>query len=797
MRGIHLGVGAKLLAGLALLAAFMAISGGLAVYSLNQLHKSFDRVASTQLATMVAASELRQQSQVLSSLAPSLFASDITKGSLTSFATQNFRLQSTLQKLIQALTKQLGKNSGIEEIDRIARAIFSNADRLATQIYAKAAAQGELRRAAEQLARVSADSQPFTEALASDVRVEDRQLLRNTLVMLDTVNSAAFHALGGGPQEASRSNPIDDLVTSTSEAPGLIPLAARLRESLSATNQATAAREHLNNMEVEIVRLLKESDSLSKQLNDKVQFLTQNIQNEIGGENKVLGAILTERSTVMLGLGALGLLLCASIAAYFQLSVIGRMNRLKNAVQRGRSRDNTKSLLKGRDEIAQMARAVVNYIDEIDRRDQELTLSQSRLTSAIEAMTNGFSLYDAGDVLVTCNSRYRMLLYPGREDLVRPGQRFEAIIRLSAEMGMIPEALSDPEVWVASRLQSHLYPKGPMLQQRSDGTWIEIHEHKTESGDTLSVYTDVTERRQFIDRLLEAKQEAERASEQLSEKNRMLEAVSNKLSKYLDPQVYASIFSGHHSVEVSSTRKKLTIFFSDIAGFTETTDNLESEELTALLNRYLNEMARIALQYGATIDKFIGDAIMVFFGDPQTRGATEDALACVKMAIAMQARMADLGTEWRNLGLEHPFQLRIGINTGFCTVGNFGSEDRVDYTIIGGEVNLAARLQAHAEVGAILIAHETYSLVKDEIKAVEQAPISVKGFARPIRCYTVRGSREGSAELGSAVHYSGNAGTIALKLDQLDDEERMRLQEAAQMLLLMLDQQAQATKGVV
>ncbi len=130
----------------------------------------------------------------------------------------------------------------------------------------------------------------------------------------------------------------------------------------------------------------------------------------------------------------------------------------------------------------------------------------------------------------------------------------------------------------------------------------------------------------------------------------MLEALSNKLSKYLAPQVYSSIFSGRHSVEVSSTRKKLTIFFSDIAGFTETTDNLESEELTALLNRYLNEMSKIALQHGATVDKFIGDAIMVFFGDPETRGAREDARACVKMAIAMQARMADLGAEWRRIG---------------------------------------------------------------------------------------------------------------------------------------------------
>ena len=221
----------------------------------------------------------------------------------------------------------------------------------------------------------------------------------------------------------------------------------------------------------------------------------------------------------------------------------------------------------------------------------------------------------------------------------------------------------------------------------------------------------------------------------------MLESLSSKLSKYLSPQLYKSIFSGEKNVEVASQRKKLTIFFSDIAGFTETTDLLESEELTTLLNQYLREMSSIALEYGATIDKFIGDAIMLFFGDPETRGAREDAIACVKMAIAMQQRMRDLQAEWRERGQEHVFQLRIGINTGYCTVGNFGSDERVDYTIIGNEVNLAARLQTHADLGGILLAHETYSLVKDAVLAEETGTITVKGFPTPVRTHRVVGLR--------------------------------------------------------
>jgi adenylate cyclase len=123
--------------------------------------------------------------------------------------------------------------------------------------------------------------------------------------------------------------------------------------------------------------------------------------------------------------------------------------------------------------------------------------------------------------------------------------------------------------------------------------------------------------------------------------------------------------------------------------------------VTALLNEYLTEMSKIAHAHGATLDKFIGDAILAFFGDPQTLGAREDARACLKMAVAMQERLGELQTKWREQGIEQPLQVRMGINTGYCNVGNFGSDDRMAYTIIGAEANLAARLQAIAPAGGI------------------------------------------------------------------------------------------------
>lgn len=110
------------------------------------------------------------------------------------------------------------------------------------------------------------------------------------------------------------------------------------------------------------------------------------------------------------------------------------------------------------------------------------------------------------------------------------------------------------------------------------------------------------------------------------------------------------------------------------------------------------------------------------------------------MTIAMQRRMVDLRAKWKEFGHERPIHMRIGINTEYCNVGNFGSEERMDYTIIGGEVNLAARLEGISEPDGIMLAYETFALVKQEIEAEEQEPIHVKGIAREIRPYAVKGS---------------------------------------------------------
>lgn len=266
-----------------------------------------------------------------------------------------------------------------------------------------------------------------------------------------------------------------------------------------------------------------------------------------------------------------------------------------------------------------------------------------------------------------------------------------------------------------------------------------------------------------------------RMNDELAENNQFLADVSLKISKYLSPQVYKSIFSGEKDVTISTERKKLTVFFSDIKDFTATTELLQPEELTQLLNEYFTEMSKIAEAHGATIDKFIGDAIVAFFGDPSTRGTAEDARACVRMALDMQRRLDELDEVWRAKGLEHPFKARMGINTGYCNVGNFGSDARMDYTIIGAEANLAARLEGIADPGGIVLSYETYAHVRDMVKAEALEPQRFKGINRDIKPYQVK---SGSVSRGPDFHTHSEGDRLVVDMHGIDEASRDKVLQA-------------------
>lgn len=207
-----------------------------------------------------------------------------------------------------------------------------------------------------------------------------------------------------------------------------------------------------------------------------------------------------------------------------------------------------------------------------------------------------------------------------------------------------------------------------------------------------------------------------------------LDQVADNLSKYLPAKLCEEIFSGDADVRIESVQKPITICFADIVGFTPLVEEQQPGELTEWLNNYFNEMAIIVTRYGGTLDKYIGDAILVFFGAPDSEGEREDAVRCVEMARAMLARSKELG-----------IPVRVGISSGECTVGNFGSELQMGFTIIGKEVNVAARLQAASIPDKILISESTYQLIRDDVNCTVNAEINVKGVQRSLATYWAEG----------------------------------------------------------
>ena len=210
----------------------------------------------------------------------------------------------------------------------------------------------------------------------------------------------------------------------------------------------------------------------------------------------------------------------------------------------------------------------------------------------------------------------------------------------------------------------------------------------------------------------------------------------NSMKKYLSPQLFNSIVnSSAKGSDLSYKRKKFTIFFSDIVGFTQITDMIEPEALSSLLNDYLNEMSKIAVKYGGTIDKFIGDAIMIFFGDSDSGDERESARQCVRMGLEMLKKIKALSEDWLSRGSPSHLKVRMGINTGFCTVGNFGSNDRMDYTLIGGQVNIASRLEKLSDENSISISNSTYNFVKEIVVVEPPVSMGIKGISHPIEVY--------------------------------------------------------------
>ncbi len=214
--------------------------------------------------------------------------------------------------------------------------------------------------------------------------------------------------------------------------------------------------------------------------------------------------------------------------------------------------------------------------------------------------------------------------------------------------------------------------------------------------------------------------------------------IKNAFSHYLSHEVISEMINDPSSLKLGGEKRNITVLFSDIRSFTSFSEGQQPEEVVAMLNEILTKQVKIVFKHNGTLDKFVGDELMAFWGAPSNKNLNDHALLAVKTAIDIQQGMKDLHKKWEqeNKPILH---IGIGINTGDMVVGNMGSAERMDYTVIGDNVNLGARLCSVADKGEIIISESTYKGSHDHLEVEKLPPVHVKGKAKEIAIYRVIG----------------------------------------------------------
>ncbi|HEY2139362.1 MAG TPA: CHASE2 domain-containing protein [Chthoniobacterales bacterium] len=224
------------------------------------------------------------------------------------------------------------------------------------------------------------------------------------------------------------------------------------------------------------------------------------------------------------------------------------------------------------------------------------------------------------------------------------------------------------------------------------------------------------------------------------ERNRTRRTLERYVSKNLVKEILDNPDSFYSSLR--GMRLPATILFSDIVGFTGMTESADPEKLVAQLNEYLSRMTVAVFENNGTLDKFIGDAVMAVWGNVSSRGVTEDARACARAALAMRRELRALNQKWEAQGIAH-FDIGIGINHGDVLVGNIGSQEKADPTVIGDAVNLASRLEALTRIYLIdiIVGAQAAELIRDEFDLRSVALVQVKGKTHPVEIFTLIGAK--------------------------------------------------------
>lgn len=245
-------------------------------------------------------------------------------------------------------------------------------------------------------------------------------------------------------------------------------------------------------------------------------------------------------------------------------------------------------------------------------------------------------------------------------------------------------------------------------------------------------------------------------------KTEELKHVVERVRPYLPFQLFEKIIREKGNSEIGIRRRRLTVFFSHLKNFSYIIARMEGEVVAEFLNFYLNAMSRIVSRWNGTLDKYMGEAIMVFFGDPEFTSDEDHALQCVLMALEMREKMKQFRKKWYEMGYQEPLASQTGIATGYCTVGNFGSPERMNYTAIGTPVNLASRLAMAVDADEIFISHETWGYVKEKIICTPPEKLHLKGFEHELLAHRVLYPNE---EKSSILLMKDESKGISIKID--------------------------------
>jgi len=718
----RLGVRARLLLAFLGISAFAVLAAGAAMYSFLKAGDALDQITLDRVPATVASQQLSRQAERIVAVAPVLMSVNTTQ--------QHEQMSQRIATELAGLHTQLAALSGLD-VDPDSLILIENlVDRLRMNL--------------STVDTMIINSLVLVERrneLLRDLRFTDissRRLLAPGLLVMDAKLAEIRSALKKSSEtDGQRSRTIGNLSRS------IIPLAPLqgAQAQVSSINEMlikAASAKSQADLGVLSFPLRRSLDGLEELLADIEPDLANRLRPRLAefraytnGKNSILAArkmelrhhefmqtLLDQNAEISTQLtNSVDLLVsranrdmslvCSVLIVWLYVgrNLIARLTGLSDsmlAIANGDLKANIPG--DGTDEINDMARALTVFRDTAvvvrETNLREIQEARQRLRDAIESIAEGFSLYDAEDRLVLCNSHY-CDLYPGIASVMVPGTPFETVIRAAAEAGLIKGAENNIDEWIRKRMALYHDARGSHLQQQSDGRCIQIHECKTADGGTVAVYSDITELVEQSEQLEAWNKELEdRVTAQVNELQHV-----EQLKRFFPPQLADAIVSDENTGILEDHRSEVTVIFCDLRGFTTFSSLSEPEEEMRVLREYHAVVCPLIFKYGATLEHFAGDGVMCFLNDPLP--CPDHIRRAIEMANAMRSGMHELRKKW--LAREVDLGFGIGIGTGYATMGRIGIPELFHYAAIGSVANLASRLCDEAKNGQILVTKRVFS----------------------------------------------------------------------------------------